>query len=206
MAVEVMKVYPDHPHQRVIKKAVEIIKSGGLVVYPTDTIYGLGGDLYNKSAIERILRIKKASSHKLLSFMCSDLKEVSQWAVVSDEAYKIMRRVLPGPYTFVLRASRQAPKAILQKRKTVGIRIPDSRVVLELVRELGHPILSSSVPQGTDGYYTDPAEIAERFKNEIELIMDAGVMFNQPSTIVDFSGDEPEVIREGAGDVAALSY
>ncbi len=206
MAVEIIKVYLDHPQQRLIKKAVEIIKSGGLVVYPTDTIYGLGADLYNKSAIERILRIKKASSHKLLSFMCASLKEVSQWAVVPDEAYKIMRRVLPGPYTFVLRASKQIPKIMLQKRKTVGIRIPDSKVVLELVRELGHPILSSSVPQGEDGYYTDPVEIAAKFKNELELVMDAGVMFNKPSTIVDFSGDEPVIIREGAGDLDALAY
>jgi len=206
VAVEVVKIFLEHPQERLIKKAAQVLKDGGIVVYPTDTIYGLGVDLFNKQAIERVLRIKKASSHKLMSFLCPDLKDISKWAVAPNEAYKVMRRVLPGPYTFVLRASREIPKTVLQKRKTVGIRIPDSEVAHALLKEMGRPILSVSVPQGTDGYYSDPQEIADKFQYEIDLILDAGVMFNKPSTVVDFSGDEPQIIREGSGDIDALAY
>ncbi len=206
MAVEVQKVYLEHPQKRLIKKAVDVLQDGGIVVYPTDTIYGLGIDLFHKKAIERVLRIKKESKHKMLSFILPDLKHIAEWAIVPDYAYRIMRRVIPGPYTFVLRATKKVPKLLLSNQKTVGIRIPDSEVAIELVRELGRPILSTSVPQGSDGFYTDPAEIAERFKNEIDLILDAGIMPNKPSTVVDFSGPEPEVLREGAGAIDALIY
>ena len=206
MAIEIQKIYLEHPQTRLIKKAVDTLRTGGVIVYPTDTIYGLGADLFNKQALQKVLRLKKASRHKLLSFVCPNLKEISRWAVVSNKAYKIMRRVSPAPYTFILRASSEVPKILLQKRKTVGIRIPDSQVVQALLAELGRPILSTSVPQGTDGYYTDPQEIATMFNNDIDLILDAGVMFNKPSTIVDLSGDEIEVLREGAGDIEALYY
>ncbi len=206
MAVQVEKVYLENPQPRLISKAVEILKNGGIIVYPTDTIYGLGVDLFNKSAMERVLRIKQASNQKLMSFVCPDLKDIARWAIVSDDAYRVMRRVLPGPYTFVLRASREIPKIVLQKRKTVGIRIPDCNVTRALLAEMGRPFLSVSVPQGSDGYYTDPLEIAENYFNEIDLIMDAGVMFNQPSTVVDFSGNEPAILREGAGDLSMLYY
>lgn len=203
---EVQKIFPDNPQARLIKHAVEVMKDGGIIVYPTDTIYGLGADLFNKDAMQRILRIKKASKQKLLSFVCPDLKDISNWAVVPNYAYRIIRRVIPGQYTFILRATKQVPKILVQKRKTVGIRIPDFKVIQNLLQELGRPILSTSVPQGEDGYYTDPQEIAHRFNNEIDLILDAGVMFNKPSTIVDFSADEPNILREGAGSVDALYY
>ncbi len=206
MAVEVQHVYLEHPQKRLIKRAAEILAQGGIVVYPTDTIYGLGIDLFNKKAIERVLRIKKESRHKMLSFILPDLKNISEWALVPDYAYKIMRRVVPGPYTFILKATKKVPKLLLSNQKTVGIRIPDSIVAQALVQELGRPILSTSVPQGSDGYYTDPMEIAERFRYEIDLILDAGVMFNKPSTIVDFSGPEPEILREGAGDIDNLYF
>jgi len=206
MGVVIEKIFTENPQPRLIKRAADILLSGGIIVYPTDTIYGLGVDLFHKKAMERVLRIKQASNHKLMSFVCPDLKGISEWAIVPDTAYRVMRRVLPGPYTFILRASRQVPKILLQKRKTVGIRIPHSNVAHALIEELGRPILSVSVPLGEDGYYTDPQEIARNFSNEIDLILDAGVMFNQPSTIVDFSGDEPKIIREGLGDVEALSY
>lgn len=206
MAAEIQNVYLDNPQVRLIRKAVDVISAGGIIVYPTDTIYGIGVDLFNKGAMEKVFRIKKASNHKLLSFVCPDLKDIANWAIVPDDAYRIMRRVLPGPYTFVLRATKQVPKILLQKRKTVGIRIPDSRVTQSLLEELGRPILSTSVPQGTDGYYTDPHEIADMFRNEIDLILDAGVRFNMPSTIVDFSGIEPQILREGSGDIEALYY
>jgi len=206
MAANVRTIHLDHPSTRLITEAAEILDTGGIVVYPTDTIYGIGVDLFNKTAIERVLRIKKASDHKLLSFICQDLKEVSRWALIPDQAYPIMRRVLPGPYTFILRASREIPKIMLQKRKTVGIRIPDSAIPHALAAELGRPILSTSVPMGSDGYYTDPQEIAQTYNHNIDLILDAGIMFNSPSTVVDFSGSEPEIIREGAGDVDALYF
>lgn len=206
MATNIRTIHLDHPSSRLISEAATILEEGGIVIYPTDTIYGIGVDLFNKSAIERVLRIKKASDHKLLSFICQDIKEVSHWAMIPDKAYPIMRRVLPGPYTFILRASREIPKIMLQKRKTVGIRIPDSAVPHALAAELGRPILSTSVPMGSDGYYTDPQEIAKTYNHDIDLILDAGVMFNTPSTVVDFSGDESVVIREGAGDLEALYF
>ena len=204
MAAEIQHIYLEHPQTRLIRRAIDIVRNGGVIVYPTDTIYGLGVDVFNKQAMQKVFRLKKTSKHKLLSFVCPNLKEIARWAVVYNPAYKIMRRVTPGPYTFILRASTEVPKLLVQKRKTVGIRIPDSQVVQALLAELGRPLLSTSVPQGTDGYYTDPQEIAAMFNNDIDLILDAGVMFNKPSTIVDLSGDGIEILREGEGDIEAL--
>ncbi|MBD3223644.1 MAG: threonylcarbamoyl-AMP synthase [Caldithrix sp.] len=206
MAVNVKHVYLDNPQPRLIREAADILKAGGIVVYPTDTIYGLGADLFNKEAMNRIFKIKKTSNHKLLSFVCPDLKDISEWALVPDYAYRVMKRVTPGPYTFVLQATKKVPKLLLQKRKTVGIRIPDSKVTIKLIEALGRPILSTSVPQGTDGYYTNPEEIADMYKHDIDLILDAGKMFNQPSTIVDLSSNEPAILREGSGPIDQLAY
>jgi tRNA threonylcarbamoyl adenosine modification protein (Sua5/YciO/YrdC/YwlC family) len=205
MAAEIQHVYLEHPQQRLIKRAVGFLKNGGVLVYPTDTVYGLGGDVMNRNVYNRILKIKAASSHKLLTLICPDLTNIADWAIVPDQAYRVMRRVIPGPYTFVLQATKQVPKILLQKRKTIGVRFPDSPVVQSLLEHLGRPIISSSVPP-TDDYFTDPEEIAARFPDDIDLILDAGVMFNQPSTVVDFTGMEPEIIREGAGAVDALYY
>ena len=205
MAVEIQHVYLEHPQQRLIKRAVDFLKQGSVLVYPTDTVYGLGGDVMNRNVYDRILKIKAATSHKLLTLICPNLNDIANWAVVPDHAYKIMRRVIPGPYTFILRATKQVPKILLQKRKTIGVRFPNSPVVQSLLEHLGGPIISSSVPP-LDDYFTDPEEIAIRFPHDIDLILDAGVMFNQPSTVVDFSSDEPEIIREGAGDINALYF
>jgi tRNA threonylcarbamoyl adenosine modification protein (Sua5/YciO/YrdC/YwlC family) len=205
MAAEIQHVYLEHPQQRLIKRAVDFLKQGSVLVYPTDTVYGLGGDVMNRNVYDRILKIKAATSHKLLTLICPNLNDIANWAVVPDHAYKIMRRVIPGPYTFILRATKQVPKILLQKRKTIGVRFPNSPVVQSLLEHLGGPIISSSVPP-LDDYFTDPEEIAKRFPNDIDLILDAGVMFNQPSTVVDFSSDEPEIIREGAGDINALYF
>jgi tRNA threonylcarbamoyl adenosine modification protein (Sua5/YciO/YrdC/YwlC family) len=205
MAVEIQHVYLEHPQQRLIKRAVDFLKQGSVLVYPTDTVYGLGGDVMNRNVYDRILKIKAATSHKLLTLICPNLNDIANWAVVPDHAYKIMRRVIPGPYTFILRATKQVPKILLQKRKTIGVRFPNSPVVQSLLEHLGGPIISSSVPP-LDDYFTDPEEIAKRFPHDIDLILDAGVMFNQPSTVVDFSSDEPEIIREGAGDINALYF
>ena len=202
---EIIKVFIENPHPRIVKKAVECIKNGGIIVYPTDTIYGLAADLYNKKAMEKIQKIKKAYN-KPLSFILKDLKDISKYANVPDFAYKSMKRVTPGPYTFVLNATKEVPKLLLYKRKTVGIRIPDAPFALSLVEELGNPLLSTSVPHGDNGYHTDPLEIRDKYDHQIDLILDAGVMFNNPSTIVDFTGDDVTILREGAGNIEALNY
>jgi tRNA threonylcarbamoyl adenosine modification protein (Sua5/YciO/YrdC/YwlC family) len=206
MAAEIIPVHIDTPNKRTIKHAADIIKKGGVIVYPTDTVYGLGANLYNKKAMQRILRIKDQKSNKPLSFILPDLKDIAQYANVQDFAYKIMRKVTPGPYTFVLNATKEVPKLLLHKRKTVGIRIPDAPLALMLVEELGHPILSTSVPLGDEGYHTDPEDIADKYGHDIDLILDAGVSFNNPSTIVDFTNDVVEILREGAGNIDALNY
>ncbi|MCP5101743.1 MAG: threonylcarbamoyl-AMP synthase [bacterium] len=204
MAVEVQQVYVDSPHVKQVRHAVKVLEKGGVIVYPTGTIYGLAADIHNKEAITKILKIKKVSNQKLLSLICPDLREISMWAHVPNNVYRIMRRVLPGKYTFILRPSKEVPKGILQKRKTVGIRVPDSEIARDLATELGRPLLSTSIPKEADEFYTDPEEIAERYKYEIDLLLDAGVLPDIPSTVVDFTTDPPEILREGAGDVDAL--
>lgn len=204
MSIEVQSVYVDTPHRKQILHAVKILERGGVIIYPTDTIYGLAADINNKSAVAKILEIKKASSQKLLSFICDDLQSVSDWANVSNNAFRAMKRVLPGPYTFILPPTKGVPKSILEKRKTIGVRIPDSQVARDLVEELGRPLLSTSVPKGTDDYFTDPEEMADQFRNQVDLLLDAGIMPNLPSTVVDFTSDPPEIIREGAGNVDVL--
>lgn len=201
MAVDIQHIDLDHPNRRLLQHAARVLEGGGLVVYPTDTIYGLGADLFNKGAMARIFKLKQASGRKLLSFICPDLAAVADWAYLPTSSYRILRRVTPGKYTFVLRASKQVPKILLQKRPTVGVRIPDSAVALGLARELGRPLLSTSVPQGSDDYFTDPQEIAATFRHDIDLILDAGVLANVPSTIIDLSGPEPVLLRAGAGAV-----
>ena len=204
--MDILKVYLENPHPRNINLATECIKKGGVIVYPTDTVYGLAADLYNKKAMERIHRIKKVSSNKPLSFILPDLKNISKYAILDDYAFKIIRRVTPGAYTFILKATKQVPKLMLYKRTTVGIRIPDAPIALKLVESLGYPLLSTSVPLDEDSYHTDPLEIAENYENDIDLILDAGILFNNPSTVIDLTGDYPEIIREGSGDIEALSF
>lgn len=190
---------------RLIKKAVELLQQGGLVVYPTDTVYGLGCSLFNKKGIERIYELKRQSKKQPLSFICSDLKDISRYANVSDFSYKIMKRLLPGPYTFILEASRLVPKIILPKRLTTGIRVPDNAICLALVRELGEPVISTSVKNEKDEYITDPREIEEQFRRRVDLVIDGGISSSEPSTILSLIGDQVEVIRSGKGDVTAFS-
>ncbi len=201
MAVEIQQIDLEHPHRRLLQHAARILAGGGLIVYPTDPIYGLGADLFNKGAMERIFKLKKTSRQKLLSFVCPDLAAVAEWAYVPTSAYRILRRVTPGRYTFVLRASKKVPKILLQKRSTVGVRVPDSAVALGLARELGRPLLSTSVPQGEDDFFTNPLAIAETFRHDVDLVLDAGPLANLPSTIIDLSTDAPAVIRHGAGPI-----
>lgn len=200
--LQIVDIY--NPDREQILHAVSILKKGGVIVYPTDTIYGLAADVLNKEAVMKIFKIKKISKQKLLSLIFSDLKGIAEWAHIPNGAFRLMRRVLPGQYTFILPASKELPKSIVQKRTTMGVRVPDSEVVRRLVGELGRPLLSTSVPKGADDYFTDPGEIAERYSHEIDLILDGGIMPTLPSTVVDFTVDPPEILREGAGDVNAL--
>jgi len=200
--IQIVDIY--NPDREQILHAVGILKKGGIIVYPTDTIYGLAADVLNKNAVQKIFKIKKVSRQKLLSFIFADMRGVSDWAHIPNNAFRLMRKVLPGPYTFILPASTDIPRTIVQKRETIGVRVPDSIVAQRLVDELGRPLLSTSVPESGDEFFTNPQEIAERFEHEIDLILDAGVMPNQPSTIIDFTISPPEIIREGAGDIDAL--
>lgn len=197
-----LSINSQNPQPRLIRKAVEILRSGGLLIYPTDTVYGLGCDLYNKKGIERIYQIKKRKKQQPLSFICADLKDISQYARVSDYAYKTMKRLLPGPYTFVLEASRLVPKIILPKRQTSGIRIPDNAICLALVAELGQPIISTSVKSPQGDYMSEPREIADQYGHCVDLIIDGGMMVAEESSVISLVDDVVEVIRVGKGDVS----
>lgn len=191
-----------NPQLRLIRKAVEVLKSGGLVIYPTDTVYGLGCDLFNKRGIERIYEIQNRDRKQPLSFICADLKDISRYARVSDDAYKIMRRLLPGPYTFILEASRLVPKIILPKRQTTGIRVPDNRICQALIAEMGTPIISTSVKDKAGELLSDPRIIEEQFGKRVDMIIDGGIIAAEPSSVVSLFDGEVEVIRAGKGDVS----
>ncbi|MGK9476229.1 L-threonylcarbamoyladenylate synthase [Melioribacter sp. OK-6-Me] len=200
--MEFYELHPITPQQRYINKAVEVLRRGGVIIYPTDTIYGIGCDIFNHEALERIYTIKQDSGTKLFSFICPDLKDISKYAKVSDYAYKTMKKLLPGPYTFVLPAAKEVPKKLWTKRKTVGIRIPDNKVALMLAKELGNPIISTSVTNRKGEILYDPEEIRLIFNNQIDLMLSVGALEGKPSSIIDLSEEEPEVIREGAGDIS----
>lgn len=199
-----ISINSQNPQMRLIKKAVEIIREGGLVIYPTDTVYGLGCALSNKKGIERIYAIKRQNKKQPLSFICADLKDISTYARVSDPAYKTLKHFLPGPYTFILEASRLVPKIILPKRKTTGIRVPDNAICLALVKELGEPVINSSVKNESDEFISDPRIIEEKFRHQVDLVIDGGILASEPSSVISLIEDEIEVIRTGKGDVTAF--
>ena len=198
----ILTINPKNPQSRLIRKVVEVLQGGGVIGYPTDTIYGVGCDLFNPEAIRKIHRLKKREGKKPLSFICSDLKDISNYAYVSNYAYKMMKRLLPGAYTFVLKATKLVPKIAMTKQSTVGIRIPDNKICLKLVKELGHPIISTSVYRTDESLYNDPAEIEERFGKQLDLAIDGGVIIAEHSSIIDLTDDFPKVIRKGKGDVS----
>jgi len=201
-----LAIHPVNPEPRLIERAVEVLKSGGIVIYPTDTVYGIGCSIDNKNAIEKIHLIKHQREEKPFSFVCSGLTHIAEYAVVSNMAFRTMKHLIPGPYTFVLPAAKmkQYPRILVSKRRTVGIRVPASPIALELVRALGHPVLSTSVTLDDGTILNDPDVIAENYHNRVELIIDAGPLHSAPSTVVDLTGEQPEIIREGSGDVSAV--
>jgi tRNA threonylcarbamoyl adenosine modification protein (Sua5/YciO/YrdC/YwlC family) len=200
--MEFFELHPLTPQVRFINKAVDVLKSGGIIIFPTDTYYGLGCDLFNKEGIEQILSIKNENDTKLFSFICSDLKDISKYAKVSDYAYRTMKHLLPGPYTFILPAAKVIPKKLWSKRKTVGIRVPDHSVTLQIVKELGNPIASTSATTRLGEPIFDPFEIKNIFNSRVDLMLASNTMSFEPSSVIDLSGEKPEIIREGAGDVS----
>jgi tRNA threonylcarbamoyl adenosine modification protein (Sua5/YciO/YrdC/YwlC family) len=196
----ILRINPQNPQKRLIDKVAGILREGGVMAYPTDTIYGFGCDIFSKKAIQRIYQIKKRNRQKPFSFICSDLKNISQYAQVTNAAYKIMKRCLPGPYTFILPGSKLVPKIMLTKRKTVGIRVPNNNISLAIVKSLDHPIISTSVGLSGGEILTDPLQIEERFGSQIDLTIDGGILANQPSSIISLLDDQVEIIREGLGD------
>lgn len=199
-----VSVNRENPQMRWINRAVEILKGGGLVVYPTDSRYGLGCDIFRKNAIERIYKLKKRDYHHPASFLFPDLKNLSHYVHISTPNYKILKRCLPGPYTFILEATREIPKIMLTKRRTLGIRIPDDPVVKALTSQLQNPILNSSVPSNSNEEMDDPEEIEGQYGHMVDLILDAGIIFSEPSTVFDLTGDEPFLVREGKGDISLV--
>lgn len=199
-----IKIYEDNPNEAAIKKVVDVLRYGGLIIYPTDTVYGLGCDITNTKALERIAKIKGIKLEKAnFSFICSDLSNLSDYVKQIDTStFKILKRALPGPYTFILPGNNDLPKEF-RKKKTVGIRVPDNRIVLDIVKMLGNPIVSTSIHDEDEvlEYSTDPELIFEKWQNTVDLVIDGGYGDNIPSTIIDLSGYEPEVVREGKGSL-----
>lgn len=195
----------DRPNPRKIQKAAELIDAGGVIAYPTDTVYGIGCDLHNRKAIDRIYRIKRLDRGHRLSFICQGLSNISEYAYVTDFAYRWLRRLLPGPYTMVLRASRMVPKILLEKRREVGIRVPDNFTCMELTRALGRPIITTSATDPeTREILIDPDIVRDRFGSQLDLVIDGGLLTNEPSTVISLIDDEIDIIREGKGPVDLL--
>jgi tRNA threonylcarbamoyl adenosine modification protein (Sua5/YciO/YrdC/YwlC family) len=195
-----LSVNPNHPEPRKIRRAVDALESGEAIGYPTDTVYGLGCDLLNKRAIDRLYQIKQMDRSQQLAFICPDLANIARYAIVEDHVYRLLRRYLPGPYCFILEATREVPKLIQTKRKTVGIRVPQHPVTLALVRELGRPLISTTAAPHGEEPYVDPHEIDARFRG-LALVLDAGPGGRLPTTVVDLTEPHPRVVREGAGPV-----
>lgn len=201
---EFIKIYEDKPSEAAIKKVVDVLRNGGLVIYPTDTVYGLGCDITNTKALERIAKIKGIKLEKAnFSFVCNDLSNISDYVKQIDTStFKILKRALPGPYTFILPGNNDLPREF-RKRKTVGIRVPDNKIALEIVKTLGNPIVSTSIHDDDEviEYSTDPELIFEKWQHLVDLVIDGGYGDNIGSTVIDLSGYEPIVIREGKGDI-----
>jgi tRNA threonylcarbamoyl adenosine modification protein (Sua5/YciO/YrdC/YwlC family) len=199
-----IKIYPENPNPKEIQKVVKVLKNGGLIIYPTDTVYGLGCDITNIKALERIARIKGVKLEKSnFSFVCEDLSNLSDYVKQIDTTtFKILKRALPGPYTFILPGAKTLPNPF-KKRKTVGIRVPDNSIALALVSALGNPIVSTSIRDDDEviEYTTDPELILEKWNNRVDLVIDGGYGDNEPSTVIDLSEDEPIIIREGKGSL-----
>jgi tRNA threonylcarbamoyl adenosine modification protein (Sua5/YciO/YrdC/YwlC family) len=200
----IIEINPENPQKRLIRKVVEVLKNDGIIAYPTDTYYGIGCDILNKKAIEKIYLLKQRDKKRPFSFICSGLKNISDYAKVSNYAYKTMKRLLPGPYTFILEGSKLVPKIMLTNRKTAGIRVPDNKICLALVEELGNPIITTSATMPDGSVFDNPSLINEYYHIRIDMVIDGGPVPGQPSSVISLINDIPEIIREGLGDTATL--
>jgi tRNA threonylcarbamoyl adenosine modification protein (Sua5/YciO/YrdC/YwlC family) len=202
-----IRIYPENPNPKAIEQVVQVLKKGGLIIYPTDTVYGLGCDITNHKAIEAVARIRNIKPEKAnFSFVCHDLRNLSDYTKPIDNAvFRVLKKALPGPFTFILNASGNVPKLLSSNKKTVGIRVPDNDIAREIVKQLGNPILSTSIKDDDDiiEYSTDPELIHEKYENLVDLVIDGGYGGNIASTVVDVTSGEFEVIREGKGDLDA---
>ncbi len=198
-------VNEDNPQKRFIQKARDILEEGGVIIYPTDTVYAYGCDIKDKRAIERIYRLKNIHRNKPLSFIFSDISEMHEYVRnVSDTAFKIMRKALPGPYTFIFKASKLVPKIAITNQKTIGVRIPGSNIAIELERALGRPIMSASVNTSSGEYMVDPGELEKQYRNEVDLVLSTGPQRSEVSTMIDFSQGDVRILREGKGELFFL--
>ncbi len=204
MAAELVSIHPLNPEPRKISKVVDVLQNGGVIIYPTDTIYGIGCDLMNKRAVERLCQIENIKPQKMnLSFICNDLSHISEYVKrIDTPAFKILKKLLPGPFTFIFESNSNVPKILGVNKKTVGIRIPHHAIPVEIVKLLGNPLITSSIKDDDliKEYTTDPDEIYEDFKNKVDMVISGGQGGNVPSTIVDFSSGEPVLVRQGLGE------
>lgn len=197
-----LKINPENPQIRLVRHVVESLKQGGVVIYPTDTTYGLGCDIFNRKGVKKIYQIKQRDPRKPFSFICNDLAEVSNYAQVSNFAFRILKRHLPGPYTFILEASKIVPEALTTRQKTVGIRIPDNAISRLIVQELGHPLVTTSANISGEDAIQDPELVDERMEKMVDMVVDGGVSMGIESTVISLIDDRIEVLREGAGDIS----
>jgi len=203
MSCEFIKLYEENPEEKKLRHIVDVLNDGGVIIYPTDTVYGIGCDFSNSKAVQRICQLKDTSPQSL-SFICYDLSEISSYTKgLSTAVFKVMKKALPGPFTFILNANSNVPKVLNAKKKTVGIRVPNNNIPRQLVNMLGRPIITTSLKDDDEvlEYSTDPELIFEKYQHHVDLIIDGGYGGNVPSTIVDCSGDQIEIVREGLGDI-----
>ncbi|WP_339137115.1 MAG: L-threonylcarbamoyladenylate synthase [Candidatus Electrothrix sp. GW3-4] len=198
-----IEINPYNPQPRLIGTVLDTLRKGGVICYPTDTMYGIGCDIFNQKAVKRVHQVKKRPKQKPFSFMCSSLKNISEYAHVGNTAYRLMRKHLPGPYTLVLPGSKLVPKIMLTKQKTVGIRVPDSPICLAVIEELGNPLLNTSALRDDyDEPVIDAFDVERLFGHEVDLIIDGGEVYPNPSTVISLLSEQPEILREGKGDIA----
>lgn len=202
----ILNINKDNPEYRKIKMVIECLESNGMIIYPTDTIYGLGCDIFNKKAVEKVCQLRGINPAKTnLSFVCNDLSHLAEYAAqIDNSTFKLMKKALPGPYTFILNASRKVPKLFKNNKKTIGIRVPANNIAQAIVKELGRPILSISLKTDEEEYLTDPTIIHDQYKKRVDIVINGGMGKIDPSTVVDCTGLDPVVIREGAGDIFSL--
>ncbi|AMV72090.1 L-threonylcarbamoyladenylate synthase [Desulfuromonas carbonis] len=198
----ILEINPQDPQPRLIHRVVEILKQGGVIAYPTDTTYGIGCDIFNKKGVKQIYQIKQRDPRKPFSFICADLSDAARYCQVSNFAFKTMKRNLPGPFTFVLEATRLVPDLLTTRQKTVGIRIPDNPIALAIVRELGHPLVTTSANVSGEEPLHDPADIDSRLGRMLDTVIDGGVLLGEPSTVISLIDDRVEILRQGSGDTS----